>query len=232
MKEAPQRHAHRKSTPFILINFKTYANATGTHAIALAKICEEVAKGKKAHVAIAVQAVDLASVSAAVDIPVFAQHADASVQGQSTGSITVEALKAAGAQGTLINHSERKIPLEAIQAIVERCRAAGLKTVVCAENPDMAYKVAQFKPDYVAMEPPELIGGDISVSTAKPELIGWSRQAVHDGNPDTALLVGAGVKNNADLKKSLELGAQGILLASGITKTDDPKKALLNLMGD
>ena len=79
--------------------------------------------------------------------------------------------------------------------------------------------------DVIAVEPPELIGGDISVSTARPELISDSVQKISK----VPVLVGAGVKNGADVRIARKLGAVGVLIASGVTKANDPEAVLLDL---
>ena len=100
--------------PLIVVNFKTYKEATGENAVKLAKQCEAAARKAKgkAKVAVAVQAADIFRVAAAVDtkiISVFAQHIDANGQGKSTGFVTAESVAGAGASGTLLNHAEHKI---------------------------------------------------------------------------------------------------------------------------
>ncbi|MFH1375939.1 MAG: triose-phosphate isomerase [Patescibacteria group bacterium] len=209
----------------IIVNFKTYESAVGENAISLAKIHELVAEETGAEIAVAVSALDLEKVVAAVKIPVFAQHTDAAELGSFTGSIVPELVKKMGASGTLLNHSEKRLG-EALPKCVEAAKQAGLKVVVCVENDEEAEKIAtELKPDFIAVEPPELIGGDISVTSANPEIIKNSVAKVGE----TPLLVGAGVKNGADVKTALQLGAQGVLLASGITKADDPAAVLRDL---
>jgi len=92
--------------PILLLNFKTYEQATGAKAVKLAKAAEAAARGKKATVILAVQMTDIERVVKAVSIPVYAQHMDPITPGSHTGWILPEALKEAGAVGTLINHSE------------------------------------------------------------------------------------------------------------------------------
>lgn len=215
------------SPPLIITNFKTYDTATGAKALYLAKIHEKVAKETGVTLAIAVQLADVRLIANAVSIPVFAQHVDAVRYGANTGYVLPEAVKEAGAYGTLLNHSERQISMELLKASIEAAQAAGLVVVACAQNHDEADQVMHMRPEWVAVEPPDLIGGDISVSTAQPELI---RRAVdlHGGNSTT--LVGAGVKNADDVRIALELGACGVLLASGVTKAADPEAVLRDLV--
>lgn len=208
--------------PVIIVNFKTYKEATGDKAVALAKICEKVAKETGKNIIPAVQAADIYRVSKAVKIPVFAQHADEAEQGQSTGAITIESVKEAGASGTLINHSEHRIGKDKIKKVVERAKKLGLITVVCAKDSDEGKELDVFKPDFIAVEPPELIGGDISVSTAKPEVIEESVKKIKGKR----VIVGAGVKTKKDVEKAASLGGVGILVASGVVKAKYPEKEL------
>lgn len=211
--------------PTIIVNFKTYESATGNNAFDLAKIHEKVAQETGISFAICVQPTDLAKIASEVKIPVFAQHIDPVNYGSSTGHILPEAVKAAGAYGTLLNHAEHQISLDILEKSIKRAKEVGLYTVVCANTPEMGAKIAEFEPDLIAVEPPELIGGDISVSNAQPEVITKSLELIGEGK----LLVGAGVKSGEDVKKAIELGASGVLLASGVTKAENPEKVLVNL---
>ena len=209
----------------IIVNFKTYETAVGENAVALAKIHEMVAEETGAPIAVAVNALDLEKVIAAVRIPVFAQSIDVAGFGSFTGSIVPELVKKMGAVGTLLNHSEKRLG-ENLAKSVAAAKAAGLQIVLCAEDDDETAKfAAKFEPDFVAVEPPELIGGDISVTSANPAVIENSVAKVGA----IPLLVGAGVKNGEDVKTALKLGAKGVLLASGITKAESPAVVLRDL---
>jgi len=215
--------------PVVIVNFKTYAQASGEKALHLARVCEEVANSLDADIRIAVQTSDIRMIAKEVSIPVYAQHVDAVTHGSHTGWVLPENVKEAGAIGTLLNHSEHRLEMENLKECVKRAREVGLAVVICAVDDVMGEAVSALNPDFVAVEPPELIGGDISISTAQPELITNSVNKICKNNPDM-LLVGAGVKTGADVKLGLELGASGVLLASGITKAEDPEKALRGLL--
>ena len=215
-----------KELPLILINFKTYLQATGEKAILLGKVCEEV----QSETGIAVGAVpeeeDLSAL-AKLSIPVYSQHVDPVRPGSHTGHVLPEAVKAHGGVGTLLNHSERRLEEDVIKKTLKRCKEAGLKVILCVENPSEAAKYGLLGPDMIAIEPPELIGGDVSVSTAEPEIITDTIEALK--GTDIPVLCGAGVKTQEDVAKARELGAVGILVASGIVKAKDPKKVLLDM---
>lgn len=207
--------------PVIVVNFKTYEQATGAKAEQLARACEAVAKKRGADIRVAVQAADIYRVKHAVTIPVYAEHVDPIDPGQNTGYILPADVKAEGAVGTLLNHSEHRVPADVIERTVRHAKEAGLKVILCAATPDEGARYATLQPEFIAVEPPELIGGTISVSTAQPGLI---KDAVK--HVKAPLLVGAGIHTGADVKIALALGAQGVLLASGITKAKDPQRAL------
>jgi triosephosphate isomerase len=214
--------------PLIIVNLKTYREATGAEAYRMACIANRVSEATGVAVAVAPQHADCRLASAGARL-VFAQHVDAAGVGQFTGHVLPEAMAAAGCSGTLLNHSERQLPLAVLEATVKRAREAGLVTVVCADTVEKVRTVAAFKPDAVAVEPPELIGSGVSVSKARPEVISGAVQAVKSVNPSVRVLCGAGITNGTDVSIAARLGAEGILVASGVVKARDPEAALLDL---
>jgi len=222
----------KPNCPVLFINFKTYAESTGKKAVALAKKAAAVAKESRASIVLVVQAVDIRLVSESAKLPVFAQHIDPVGFGSNTGHILAEAAKEAGAVGTVLNHAENKRGNAFLQKAIKRAKEAGLAVMVCAETLERAKEIASFgeKPDFIAVEPPELIGGDISVSTARPELITDSVRAIKAIAPGIDVITGAGIKNAADVAKAIELGAKGVFVASGIIKAKDQKQAIKGLL--
>lgn len=212
--------------PIIVTNFKAYDGASGEKALELAKIHEKVARETGVNIAIAVQALDIRSIASQVSIPVFAQHVDPVQYGAFTGSLVPEAVRAAGAFGTLLNHSEKRLSFDMLRLSIERANKAGLFVILCAATPEEGHKFLSYQPDFIAVEPPELIGGDISVSTAQPEIIMKAVELIGENR----LLVGAGVKNATDVRIAIELGASGVLLASGVTKAENPELVLQDLV--
>lgn len=214
----------------IIVNYKAYEEVEGSRGAMISGICEEVAKESGVSIVVSPPQVQLSSTASLVDIPVLAQHVDAFTPGSRTGWITPSMVKAAGAKGTLINHSEHPVSLDYIAKVVALCKELDLVTVVCADTVDTARDIAPFGPDFIAVEPPELIGGDISVTTAKPEVVSDAVKAVHEVDPFIKVLCGAGVKTGNDVKVAIELGAEGVLLASGVVKASSIKSALRELI--
>lgn len=219
--------------PLIIVNCKNYGNTkilAERIAQAMVRVLEKrKARGKKrVTFIIAVPATDIYHIASLGLVPVFAEHMDPEGQGATTGHIIAEDLLSNGAIGTLLNHSEDHYNNNELAESVSRARKAGLIAVVCTPNAKTAFAHAKLKPDYIAMEPPELIGGDISVSTARPSLILDTVVSVTQV-ADIPVLVGAGVKTTTDVAKGYELGAKGILVASGVTKAANIEKALSEL---
>lgn len=211
--------------PVIVVNFKAYENASGARALELAKIHEKVSQKTGVSFAIAVQPMDLRLIASQVGIPVLAQHFDPVEFGAYTGHLSPHVLKDAGAAGSLLNHAERKLPLDVIEKSVALARTLGFFTVLCADTSYAGKALSEFDPDFIAVEPPELIGGSVSVTTANPQLISDAVGMIGKGK----VLVGAGIKTKQDVRRSLELGASGVLLASGVTKSLNPEEVLLDL---
>jgi triosephosphate isomerase len=216
--------------PFILINLKTYTEGSGQRAHAIAGAAEQVAGESGAVIAIAPSYMNIHPIAMHYALPVYAQHVDGFAPGAYTGHITAESLKAAGASGSLVNHSERRLTLAGIEASVSALRKEGLFSVICSNNETTSAAAAALVPEYVAIEPPELIGGGVSVSKANPDIISRSVEAVKNVNPRVEVLTGAGIQSGEDVKIALDLGAGGVLLASGVVKAKAPIAVLRDLV--
>jgi len=217
-------------TPVVILNFKTYLESTGEKALNLAKFSEEVANETGINIIVVPQHADLLRVSNEVKIPVFAQHVDAVEAGGHTGSVLLESVKMAGASGTLLNHSEYRMKLADIQKTVEMSYNYEMVSVIFTNNIETSIASATLQPNFVAIEPPELIGSGIPVSQAEPEIVEDTVDAIHKINTKIGVLCGAGISTADDMQAALDLGSDGVLLASGIILADDPKKALFNLV--
>jgi triosephosphate isomerase len=214
-------------SPAIIVNFKTYLESTGKKAVELAKKAERVCRETNIYVGVAPQVADLSTVAQAVEIPVFAQHVDPIKPGGYTGHVLVEAVKEAGAIGTLINHSERRLKLSDIDEVLKLTREKGLMSIICANNPATSVAASSLKPDMVAIEPPELIGTGIPVSKAQPEIVMGTVRLVREVNKKVTILCGAGISHGEDVSAAMKLGTEGVLVASGIVKAKDPYAIML-----
>jgi triosephosphate isomerase len=218
------------SSPLILVNLKTFKEGMGNRAHMIANAAQLVARESGVTIGIAPSYVDLHPLSHHFAIPVYAQHVDGFEPGAHTGHITAEALRTAGAAGSLVNHSERRLTLAEIEASVRALQAQKLISVVCSNNESTSAGAAALAPEYVAIEPPELIGSGVSVSKANPDIIRRSVAAVHAINPQVRVLTGAGIQSGECVKIAVDLGTDGVLLASSVVKAKEPGAVLRDLV--
>jgi triosephosphate isomerase len=210
---------------FILVNLKAYP----CDPVAVAEAANDVAESSGVRIAVAPQAAHIERV-AETGVETWAQHVSPNDYGSHTGSTLAEAVAEAGAVGTLLNHSENRLKLADIDASLAAAERADLETCVCGNNPEQIGAVSALGPDAVAVEPPELIGGDVSVSTADPDIVVDAVEAAAAVDEDVDVYCGAGVSTGDDVLAAGDLGATGILLASGVAKADDPRAALEDLV--
>ena len=216
------------SGPLVVVNFKTYQTAHGASAESLARAMSSIET--EASMIAVVSAFDLSAVvSAAPDLEVWCQHLDPVGFGSNTGWLHPATAIERGASGTLVNHAEHKVSLEHVAMLLEQV-PEGFEVCACAADVKEAIALAALGPDFVAVEPPELIGGDVSVTSADPEIVSGTARAVRDVSASVGILCGAGVKSGSDVSKAIELGTSGVLLASGVTKSEDPVASLKDLI--
>lgn len=207
--------------PLILVNLKTYREASRRNALRLAVIAEEVSRKTGVCIAVAPQPLDVLKIAEVARVPIVAQHVDPVGCGQYTGHLPPEAFAEAGCAGALINHSERRIDMNIIEQTIRRVRETKMVPIVCTDSVETSRIIARFKPDAIAIEPPELIGTGTPVSKAKPEVVSGAVEAVKSINTGLKVLCGAGITGGEDVAIALELGAEGILVASGVVKSKD-----------
>ena len=215
--------------PLILVNFKAYREATGSNALRLAKIAEEVHNETGVCVSLAPQFCDIRLLAEEVTLPIFAQHVDPISFGGFTGSVLPDAVKEAGATGTLINHSERQLKISEIAEAIRISKELGLTTVACANSESVSAALAALGPEIISIEPPQLIGTGIAVSKAQPQLVSGTIKTAKSVNESVHILCGAGITSGEDVAAALRLGSEGVLLASGLVKAKDPRIVLLDM---
>ena len=199
----------------LIINFKNYGEVSGEGAVKLARAAQAVAKKLKVEIVLAPPQPALALVAKSVKMPVICQHVDNEKVGSSTGYLVPDVAKSYGASGSLINHSEHRIEMKQIAGLVERLRDLRMTSIVCAREPWEVMEISAFKPDFIAIEPPELIGSGRAVSTENPAIITKSIEAA---GSRSKVICGAGITGRGDVAKAMELGSRGVLVASGIIK--------------
>jgi len=210
---------------FVLVNLKAYP----CDPVAVAEAAADVAGDTEATVAVAPQAADIVRV-ADTGVTTYAQHVSPVDYGSHTGSTLAESVADNGAVGTLLNHSEARRKLADIDGGLDAAERAGLDTIVCANNSEQVAAAAALGPDAVAVEPPELIGTGTPVSQADPDIVEDAVAAAEAVDPSVDVYCGAGISTGEDVVAAAELGASGVLLASGVAKADDPRAALEDLV--
>ena len=218
------------NTPIVILNYKTYLESSGENALELARALKSASEESGITMVAAPQAADIYRIQDQIFLPIFAQHIDPITPGGHTGSNLIETLIEAGISGSLINHSENRMKLADIDEVIQLCKQNDIESCVCTNNIETSKAIATFSPDAVAVEPPELIGTGIPVSQAQPEVVEDSVKGVKSINKKIKVLCGAGISTGDDMKAAMDLGADGVLLASGIVKAENPKEALLDLV--
>ena len=197
-------------TPIVILNYKTYLESSGLNALKLAHDLESAASESGITMVAAPQAADIYRISDETSLPIFAQHIDPIAPGGHTGSNLIDTLIEAGISGTLINHSEQRMKLADIAEVIKLCKDNEIESCVCTNNIETSKAVA-------ALE-------------AQPEVVEDTVKEVKSINKKIKVLCGAGITTGDDMKAAMDLGADGVLLASGIIKAESPKDALLDLV--
>ncbi|MFP4402263.1 MAG: triose-phosphate isomerase [Candidatus Nanoarchaeia archaeon] len=218
---------------YCIINLKAYEEVFNINLEKFMKEfnnCVELAQELNVHLCVCVNSYDLKdAVKMSKGVEIFSQHIDPVEFGKQTGHFPTIAAMRLGAVGTLISHSEHYLSLQETLKRVEYAQSYYINTCVCVRDIQRVEELKQHNiKGLVAFEPPELIGGDISVTTANPHIITQVEEITQNSN--LSLLVGAGVKTKEDVEKALELGANGILVASGVVKSSNVEKEVKNLL--
>ncbi|MGD1055690.1 MAG: triose-phosphate isomerase [Nitrososphaerales archaeon] len=205
----------------IILNLKNYPEVLGEGSLRIAEAAQGVSSKTGARIIVAPPGPMVALVASRVRIPVFSQTVGSETGDKTTGAFLPEAVKAAGAKGTLLNHSESSRPLSELKRLVPRLRRLSLAVCLCADTTSQAVTLARLDPDYVAVEPPGLIGSGVAVSKAKPELVSRTVSKVKETGYRGKILCGAGIVSGEDVKRAVELGADGVLVSSSVVKARD-----------
>ena len=210
----------------LIINFKNYEEVSADGAIRLGQTARQVAEKLQVEIILAPPHPVLALIAREIEIPVICQHIDDEKMGPSTGFMVPEIAKSYGAKGSLINHSEHRIGMNSIARLVERLRRIGMVSIVCAQEPQEVVEISTFEPDFIAIEPPELIGSGKAVSKENPTVI---TKSIEGAGSRSRIICGAGISDKEDVSKAMELGSQGILVASGVIKATSWDKKITEL---
>lgn len=213
--------------PFFMFNPKSYL--FGDDIVEMAKVAEEMAvQYPEASVFVTCPFADISRVAAVTDKAIVsAQHIDGIKPGRGMGHVLPEAVKAAGAQASFINHAERPLTFDEIIKAVERAHELDMVTVVCADSLKEARAIATLEPDIILCEPTELIG---TGNTSDASYVTSTNEAIKAVSPNTLVMQAAGISSAQDVYNVIELGADGTGCTSGITGAPDPKQMLRDMV--
>lgn len=157
---------------------------------------------------------------------ILAPYMDTLRPGRGMADVLPEALKAAGAQGVVINHCERPMTLTAIKQTIDRSNELDMFSFVCADTISEAKAIAELHPDIINPEPTELIGsGNASDMSYVMDAI----REVKAIDPNIMVEQAAGITTAQQIYDFIMAGSEAAGSASGILKSPNPL-ALLDEM--
>lgn len=203
--------------PFFEIGPKSYL--FGDDILELAKAADKASEKYDVDIIFTCPVVDIRRVKENTKhIHVFAPHMDPIPVGRGLADILPESLVAAGAEGVMLNHVEKPLTFEVLQATIKRAEEVGLTTIVCADSMADASKIAALSPDIIVAEPSELIGTGVSVG---PEYVEAATKCVKSVNENILVLTAAGIANGQDVYNTIIAGADATGSSSGVAKAAD-----------
>jgi triosephosphate isomerase (TIM) len=208
-----------KKGPFV-INLKNYLEIAGANTIKIVKDAEKVSQILNIEIIISPPQPYLALTIKQTNLKVISQHIDIKKPGSTTGYYIAEIIEKIGAHGSLLNHSEHELKIDEIKQSIVKLKELKMVSFVCVKTIEELKEILPIEPDYIAIEPPELIGTKKSISTEKPALIKECQDIIKDYQK-SQLICGAGINKKEDIKIALENGASGILVSSSITKSNN-----------
>jgi triosephosphate isomerase len=132
---------------------------------------------------------------------------------------------------SIVAHKAQSSTMQSTKSRWNMCKPSFLNCLIIFQSVDaLLTLLAEIGPTFIAVEPPELIGGDVSVTTADPSIVSHTVALVKGTNSKVRVLCGAGVKNGQDVATAIQLGAEGVLLASGVTKASNVESVLDDLV--
>lgn len=208
----------------IFLALKTYKESTGDAGIKMLSSVKKVSAETKIPIIAVAQATDIYRIRKELDIEVWAQHVDAIDPGKHSGWISPYSLKEAGATGVIINHSEHKLDRDEVIERANKSKEYGLKTMVIGQSPETALDFDNLETDYVAYEEEDLIAGKVSMIDQQEKTI---RDLVLKLRHP--LIIGAGIVDGEDTKKTAETGAAGVIMATYFVTAENHEEKLRDL---
>ena len=208
----------------IFLALKTYKETTSNEGIKKLSSVKKVSEEFNVPIIAVAQATEIYRIKKELDIEVWAQHIDPIDPGRNTGWISPFSVKEAGATGVLINHSEHKLKEEVILETIKKARQYNLKTLLIGQTVEMVKRFDSYDIDYLSFEKEDLIASTISMIDQQEETIKSLVKTIKH-----PLIIGAGINDGEDARKSKAAGAAGILMATYFIQASDPEQKLKEL---
>lgn len=217
----------KATKPFFMVNPKSYLYGEALLDLALEADC--LAKNKDIQIYFTAPYADIHLIASHTkNIIVTAQHMDGLDPGRGMGAVLGESLYEAGARASFLNHAECPLTLHQLVKSIQKARALGMISIVCADSLEEARAIAILHPDILLCEETGQIGtGQVSPMAYVQETI----NAIRSIDPNILIMQAAGIKSPEDVRYVMDLGADGTGCTSGIVKAENPK-AMLRAMLD
>ena len=206
-------------TPYFEIGTKNYIY--GDTVLEYAKAADRAAEKYDIDVLFITPAVEIRRVvENTKHLIVLAPYMDTLRPGRGMADILPEALKAAGAQGVVINHCEKPMSLPQMKKTIDRARELDFLVFACADTLEEAKAIAQLHQDILNPEPSAIIGGGNGVSPM--DYVKDSIRVIKEIYPDILVEQAAGITNGDQVYDFIMAGSEAAGAASGIMNADDP----------
>lgn len=207
-------------TPFFEIGTKNYIY--GDKVLEYAKAADAAAGKYDIDVLFIVPSTEIRRVAENTkNLIILAPYMDTLRPGRGMADVLPEGLKAAGAQGVVVNHCEKPMSLPAIKATIDRAREIDFLVFACADTIAEAKAIAQLHPDIINPEPTELIGG-IDGGVSDMSYVMESIKVIKAINPVIMVEQAAGITNGQQVYDFIMAGSEAAGAASGIMNAQDP----------
>ena len=216
-------------TPYFEIGTKNYIY--GDKVLEYAKAADAAAEKYDIDVLFITPAVEIRRVvENTKHLIVLAPYMDTLRPGRGMADILPEALKAAGAEGVVVNHCEKPMSLPQIKATIDRANELDMLVFACADTVAETRAIAELHPDIINPEPSELIGG---TSNGVSDM-GYVKEVIREIRKiDENILIeqAAGITNGEQVYDFIMAGSEAAGAASGIMNADAPRGMIDEMIG-
>ena len=212
--------------PFFEIGPKQYLY--GDQVLQLALAADRAAKEYDIDVIFTAPFCDIRRVAEATErLFVFSPHMDPISIGRGLADILPESVKAAGADGVMLNHVERAITFNVLEKSIKRAKELGLMVLAIADSIEEAGAIASLSPTVLTAEQSDLIGTGI---IADESYILNTTNAIKSVNAEILVLQAAGITDENDVYKMILEGAEGTGTSSAVGKAADPGEMAVKMI--